>query len=74
MERALIIGGLIVIGLLVALVVLSALMYSSMKNLCRTSDELAAALKMSQTKLEAAAHLKMATTVAPSIEEEKDVD
>ena len=46
--------GLVALGLLVALVVISVLLYNNIKHMCVTSDEIAATSKQSQAKLEAA--------------------
>lgn len=56
--------GLVVVGLLIALVVLGALMYTNMKQMCCTSDQIMNNSKDAQEKLEAA-QAKMALVLAP---------
>src|SRR5579862_3357320 len=64
MESILVIFGLLVIGLLVALVVLGALMYTNMRHMCGTSDRISSITHSSAIKLEAA-HQKLAASIAP---------
>ena len=64
MNAWLVFYALIVLGLLIALVVISALVYSNIKRMCATSSELHATSKAAQIKMEAA-QLKMAAALAP---------
>ena len=64
MDGWIVLFALVTIGLLIALVVLGALMYSKMSEMCCTSEDLAANAKETQSKMEAA-NTKLGQILAP---------